>query len=164
MNKKTPELQWMEFSEQEIPTLPEYDSMILTGGITEPDYWQPPQEEIIIEEVSVTAESSPLNERPEWLLRFTASDLILPLREEAITIGSSAFNDLIIDDPTISKKHVLLKPDFNGWILEDLDSLNGTYVDGMRISEPVFLEENGEFTLARNRKFRIEKVETDEQL
>jgi hypothetical protein len=44
--------------------------------------------------------------------------------------------DITIDDDELSRRHVALRPAQNGIEVEDLGSLNGTFVDGRRISAP----------------------------
>ena len=50
-------------------------------------------------------------------------------------IGRGPENDLVIADIRVSRDHAVIEPDDGGWIVRDLDSTNGTYVDGQRISE-----------------------------
>jgi transcriptional regulator with PAS, ATPase and Fis domain len=50
-------------------------------------------------------------------------------------VGSAASSDLVIRDATVSRVHVLLEPLMQGLVVRDLDSLNGTFVDGARIKE-----------------------------
>jgi pSer/pThr/pTyr-binding forkhead associated (FHA) protein len=45
--------------------------------------------------------------------------------------------DIAIDDPKLSRRHALIRPVEDGLEIEDLGSLNGTVVDGNRITEPV---------------------------
>ncbi len=50
------------------------------------------------------------------------------------TIGKSDTNDVIISDPTVSRSHARVTLlDDNQVLVEDLNSLNGTYVNGYRI-------------------------------
>ena len=51
--------------------------------------------------------------------------------------------DLIIDDAELSRRHVALRPVERGVEIEDLDSLNGTFVNGKRISSPLVLSAPG---------------------
>jgi predicted component of type VI protein secretion system len=48
--------------------------------------------------------------------------------------------DLLIDDSEVSRRHAALRPAGDGLELEDLGSLNGTWVNGTRIQGPVRLE------------------------
>lgn len=52
---------------------------------------------------------------------------------EAITIGRDSANDLIVDHPLASRRHARLERDETGYYIRDLNSTNGTYING----EPV---------------------------
>lgn len=61
-----------------------------------------------------------------------------------LTIGRHrALSDLVIDDPTVSRRHVRICRDAGEIIVEDLNSLNGTLVAGqpLRPFEPVTMAE-----------------------
>jgi DNA-binding NtrC family response regulator len=53
--------------------------------------------------------------------------------DDAITIGSHPGNGLCIADPTVSRFHARIELDGNGFLLNDLDSTNGTWVSGLRV-------------------------------
>jgi FHA domain len=57
---------------------------------------------------------------------------------EEILIGREA-SDLTIPDPGLSRRHVLVRPVNEGVVVQDLGSLNGTFVNGERIDRPVTL-------------------------
>src|SRR4051794_41321516 len=46
---------------------------------------------------------------------------------------------LIVEDPEISRRHAVVRPRRNGAEIEDLGSLNGTWVNGRRITGPTRL-------------------------
>ena len=46
-----------------------------------------------------------------------------------INIGRSYHNDLILFDSHVSGRHLLITQDQDGWIVEDLDSENGLYIN-----------------------------------
>ena len=50
-----------------------------------------------------------------------------------LTIGRDSANDLIIDHPLASRRHARFERDENGYFIRDLESTNGTYVNGERI-------------------------------
>lgn len=50
-----------------------------------------------------------------------------------ITIGRDSANDIIIDHPLASRRHARLEHDENGYLVRDLESTNGTYVNGDRV-------------------------------
>jgi pSer/pThr/pTyr-binding forkhead associated (FHA) protein len=58
--------------------------------------------------------------------------------EGEIVIGRED-TDLEIDDPELSRRHVVVRPFANRIQVEDLGSTNGTFVDGTRIAEPTLL-------------------------
>ncbi len=59
---------------------------------------------------------------------------LLPLGADRCTVGSSADSDLVVDDPSVSRTHVLLEQFGGAWFVEDLGSRNGTYLNGQRIN------------------------------
>lgn len=54
----------------------------------------------------------------------------LPLVAATTLIGRRQHNDLILDDPTVSGKHAAIYLSDGQVSIEDLDSTNGTYVNG----------------------------------
>jgi len=52
---------------------------------------------------------------------------------ESCRIGSHESNDLVLEDPTISRFHCRITREGNGWRIEDRGSKNGTRVDGVKI-------------------------------
>ena len=57
----------------------------------------------------------------------------LPLDGTAITIGRSGDSTLVILDEYTSTQHAKLVPQGNNWLLQDLDSTNGTRLAGERV-------------------------------
>jgi pSer/pThr/pTyr-binding forkhead associated (FHA) protein len=55
------------------------------------------------------------------------------LTGERMTIGRRPDADVFLDDVTVSRDHALLVRRGDGWHLDDLGSLNGTYVNRERI-------------------------------
>jgi hypothetical protein len=49
-----------------------------------------------------------------------------------LTIGRDKDNDLVLDSNQISRHHARLVLVAEGWVIEDLGSANGTYVNGVR--------------------------------
>jgi predicted component of type VI protein secretion system len=62
--------------------------------------------------------------------------------EQEVVIGRENA-DLTILDPEISRRHALVRPIERGIEVEDLGSMNGTYVNGKRIAEVVELTIGG---------------------
>lgn len=65
--------------------------------------------------------------------RQDASPLQLEWSQPVLTIGRDTSNDIVIDHPLASRRHARLERDESGYLVRDLESTNGTYVDGERI-------------------------------
>ena len=59
------------------------------------------------------------------------------LVDEAITIGRGADNTIVVNDPSISTHHAQLLLEGDTYRLKDLDSTNGTRVNGKPVTETV---------------------------
>lgn len=57
------------------------------------------------------------------------------LTGDVVTAGRERDSDLFLDDVTVSRRHADLRRMANGWLLRDVGSLNGTYVNRQRIEE-----------------------------
>ncbi|MEZ4411411.1 MAG: FHA domain-containing protein [Gemmatimonadales bacterium] len=57
----------------------------------------------------------------------------LPIRTPVINIGRADYNDLVFSDESVSASHAKLQRREALWVLTDLDSTNGTFVDGDQI-------------------------------
>lgn len=66
----------------------------------------------------------------------------LPLGSAAISIGRSPSATLVLDDPYVSTRHAELRETDGEWVLTDLGSTNGTFVDEERLFEPQILTSN----------------------
>ncbi|MDP1827083.1 MAG: sigma 54-interacting transcriptional regulator [Archangium sp.] len=53
----------------------------------------------------------------------------------ATVVGSAQDADVRLESPTVSRRHVRLTPTVSGVIVEDLASKNGTFLQGVRVSE-----------------------------
>jgi pSer/pThr/pTyr-binding forkhead associated (FHA) protein len=60
-------------------------------------------------------------------------------RREAIVIGRGVECDVVVKDVKASRRHCRLVRKEDGFLLEDLGSKNGTYVDGKRISAQIIM-------------------------
>lgn len=57
----------------------------------------------------------------------------LLVRTPIVNIGRADYNDLVLPDESISTSHAKLQRREGVWVLVDLESTNGTFVDGERI-------------------------------
>ena len=62
--------------------------------------------------------------------------LEIDLPEELLTIGRSNDSGLVIRDDYTSTHHARLLLWADGWVIQDLDSTNGTFLDGIRVIVP----------------------------
>jgi pSer/pThr/pTyr-binding forkhead associated (FHA) protein len=61
----------------------------------------------------------------------------ITLADQQITIGRAADATLVLTDDYASTRHARLFPQNGEWILEDLGSTNGTYLDRQKVTQPV---------------------------
>ena len=57
----------------------------------------------------------------------------LPIRTPVVNIGRAEYNDLVFSEESVSATHAKLQRREELWVLTDLDSTNGTFVDGDQI-------------------------------
>jgi pSer/pThr/pTyr-binding forkhead associated (FHA) protein len=62
-----------------------------------------------------------------------------PLEKNEIVIGRDQGNDIIIIDPEVSRRHARVFQQGGSFVIEDLGSTNGTYVNGQRLTGPYVL-------------------------
>jgi pSer/pThr/pTyr-binding forkhead associated (FHA) protein len=55
--------------------------------------------------------------------------------EGRLTVGREESNDLPLRDPSVSREHAILEIDGDRWTVRDLDSANGTFVNGRPVRE-----------------------------
>lgn len=60
---------------------------------------------------------------------------IFPLTESVINIGRLPENHLVLDDPRVSRSHAQIRAVRGQYVLFDLNSTGGTYINGARISQ-----------------------------
>jgi pSer/pThr/pTyr-binding forkhead associated (FHA) protein len=61
----------------------------------------------------------------------------LPIKVPVVNIGRGDYNDVVISDPSVSTMHAKLQRREAIWILTDLGSTNGTFVEGERLTGEV---------------------------
>ena len=63
-----------------------------------------------------------------------------PLDGDQLTIGRDSSNGVAINDAEVSRKHSRLSFQGGKFVIEDLGSTNGTFVNGQRLAGPVVLK------------------------
>ena len=72
--------------------------------------------------------------------------------DEELTLGRRVDNDIVIKDPYVSKYHFKIVQDEDNYFIEDLDSANGTFLNGERLEDAVMLK-NGDIIRIGNIEF-----------
>ncbi len=90
---------------------------------------------------------------PHFLIRNTVlSDRRLPLPGKVVVIGRSLDADVPLQHKSVSRRHALLEATESGYVISDLGSSNGTFIDGLR----VYPAEKASLPLGQN--FRLGEV------
>jgi len=66
------------------------------------------------------------------------------ITSDTTTIGSAPGNSFVVADQSVSRRHATISRLDDRLQLTDLGATNGTYVNGQRISAPVYLNDNDE--------------------
>jgi pSer/pThr/pTyr-binding forkhead associated (FHA) protein len=61
----------------------------------------------------------------------------IPLDQAHVTIGRSHENVIVIDDPRVSRYHAEIRVIRGGFVLFDLNSSGGTYINGQRTQQAI---------------------------
>jgi predicted component of type VI protein secretion system len=82
---------------------------------------------------------------------------VVALDASQLTLGRAGDNDLAFpSDGTVSGKHAILERQDEGWTIRDLNSANGTYVNGQRVDGSALLRPGDTVTVGKARlAFRI---------
>jgi len=84
-------------------------------------------------------------EPPKAVILFAGKTI--PLYAGANVLGRDPSSGILIDDGTVSRRHAQIQLDGESAILEDLGSKNGTFIGGVRLTEPVALADGTTFVL-----------------
>lgn len=74
------------------------------------------------------------------------------LTEPMTSVGRHPDSDLLLDDVTVSRRHVELRRTTDGYTVRDVGSLNGTYLNRERIESEVRVRHGDELQVG---KFRL---------
>jgi len=84
--------------------------------------------------------------RLTWQTEAGPAEHVLQLGE-VVVVGRHADNAIVIDDLMLSRQHAQFAWDGEAYTVQDLDSANGTFVNGQRISGPHRLVDGDEVRL-----------------
>lgn len=85
-----------------------------------------------------------------------------PLDKNELFIGRDLSNDIVINDPEISRRHSRLFTQGNTFVLEDLGSTNGTFVNGQRLAGPNMLRPGDVITFGERMSLVFESSDFDQ--
>lgn len=69
--------------------------------------------------------------------------------DRTVVVGRGSTADVILDDTTVSRRHAVLTWANDECMVEDLQTQNGTFVNGKRLKAPVMLKDGDELRLGR---------------
>lgn len=75
-------------------------------------------------------------------------DSELRWEQSVLTIGRDPANDIVIDHKLASRRHARFEQDEVGFYIHDLESTNGTYLNGQRVAGVQLLRNNDEIWVA----------------
>lgn len=70
-------------------------------------------------------------------------------KDKETAIGRSSGNDIVIKDEGISRRHCLIEPATSAYVLKDLNSTNGTFLNNKKISSPVALKHGDKIKIGK---------------
>ncbi len=86
---------------------------------------------------------------------------IFTLSQDEINIGRDVSNDFIINDVEVSRHHARLSRQGMQYVIEDLGSTNGTFVNGQRLAGPHVLRAGDVILLGENVTLVFEETSYD---
>ena len=93
-----------------------------------------PRSELPLDGTGASTEPAPLDRRPARRLVLRLPDGREVALEGKLTVGQSSQNQVVLRDERISRRHCAIELAAGGVRVRDLDSTNGTFVNGMRVS------------------------------
>ncbi len=72
---------------------------------------------------------------------------VFPLEAPELTIGRESTNNIPINDVEVSRKHARLELRGNAYVIQDLGSTNGTFINGQRVTGPQALNPGDSISL-----------------
>jgi pSer/pThr/pTyr-binding forkhead associated (FHA) protein len=73
------------------------------------------------------------------------------LDTDVVTVGRHPDSDIFLDDISVSRRHATFTRTANGYVISDLGSLNGSYINRDRIDTDVILSGGDEVQIGKYR-------------
>ncbi|RMG12339.1 MAG: FHA domain-containing protein [Planctomycetota bacterium] len=80
----------------------------------------------------------------------------------AVVVGREGSNHLVVSDPQASRKHFRVEGTLGEFVLEDLGSSNGTFVNGQRVAGRVTLREGDKIALGETLVYFLQEAQGPE--
>ena len=87
---------------------------------------------------------------------------IYSLDKNEMFLGRDLSNDIVINDPEISRRHARLYSQGTTYVIEDLGSTNGTFVNGQRLMGPNVLRPGDMMAFGERVSMAFEAVDFDQ--
>ena len=78
-----------------------------------------------------------VNTIPEDAFVIIDGTRVIPLNQAVVNIGRRIENTLVVDDPRVSRTHAQLRAINGRYIIFDLNSTGGTFVNGERVKQSI---------------------------
>lgn len=89
-----------------------------------------------------------MKDSPEFRAYLVINRQVFPLVKRVTHLGRKLENDLVLQDPLISRYHAAILNKDGEFIISDKDSTGGTYVNGMKIQGETVLHSGDMISLA----------------
>lgn len=83
------------------------------------------------------------------------------LTQDEITIGRDITNGIVVNDAEVSRRHTRFRAQAGGYVVEDMGSTNGTFVNGQRLMGPHVLRPGEQIMLGEHVAFVYEAMAYD---
>ena len=101
------------------------------------------------EELSVGVDDLPEGAATLVVTRGPGAGSRFVLDQDVVRAGRHPDSDIFLDDVTVSRRHAELARSSPGWLVRDVGSLNGTYVNRQRIEDEARLSNGDEVQIGR---------------
>jgi predicted component of type VI protein secretion system len=86
---------------------------------------------------------------------------VYALEGDQLSIGRDSSNEIAVNDAEVSRRHARLTFQGGKYVLEDMGSTNGTFVNGQRLTGPRVLKSGEVISLGEQIVFVYESVDSD---
>jgi pSer/pThr/pTyr-binding forkhead associated (FHA) protein len=86
---------------------------------------------------------------------------VYALDSDQLSIGRDSSNEIAVNDAEVSRRHARLSFQGGKYVLEDMGSTNGTFVNGQRLTGPRVLKSGEVISLGEQIVFVYEAVDSD---